>query len=412
MSTPRQDELARLTERLALRGIDARGVMNRLKGQTVELPSWAFACAGTRFGPVIHPGAAVTIEEKLADAAQVHRVTGIAPSVAVHVLWDFPNGLADCSVVKECAQNLGMRIGAINPNVFQHQNFVHGGSICNADHEIRWQAIEHMRESVAIGQELGSSLLSLWFADGTNYPGEGNFRVRFRNAIESLREVYDVMPTDMGMLIEYKPFEPGFYHTDIPDWGTAYAMCQRLGDRANVLVDLGHHLPGHNIEHTVGTLIELERLGGFHFNDHRYADDDLTVGSCNPYQLFLVFHELVKAEGRPNANPPIAYMVDQADQTKPRIPALVQTVTRLQSMLAKALCVDLRELEKMQAIHDVIGAEEILCSAFNTDVEPLLIAVREEMGLAPDPLRAFMESGYLSKIVAERGMRQGAGLGT
>jgi len=287
-----RDDYRRLQERLAARGIDVARVKERLKAQEIETPSWGYADSGTRFGVFPQAGAAVTIFEKLADAAQVHRHTGIAPLVATHVLWDMAD---DPDAVVQRARELGVRIGSINPNCFQDRDYWFG-SITSRDAATRRKAVDHMLDSVELGKRFGSDVLSLWFADGTDYPGQGDFRQRKRWAEESLKTVYARMPSNMRMLVEYKPFEPGFYHTDLADWGMAYTMAKKCGNRAYVLVDLGHHLHGQNIEHLVAYLLDEGMLGGFHFNNRKYADDDLTVGSINPYELFLIYHELAKAE--------------------------------------------------------------------------------------------------------------------
>lgn len=399
-----------LAEKIAARGVDVDKVKARLKSQHIETPSWGFADSGTRFGAYKQAGSAVTVEEKVADAAQVHKYTGVAPTVAVHVLWDFPNGLADVGNLDSYARSLGVRIGAINPNVFQGREYAFG-SITNDDPSVRKMAVDHMLDSIEIGKKLGSEILSLWFADGTDYPGQGDFRRRKHYVEECLKTVYDAMPPGMRMLIEYKPFEPAFYHTDLADWGMSYVFANKCGPNAHVLVDIGHHFQGQNIEHIVSFLIDEGRLGGFHFNNHKYADDDLTAGSINPYELFLVYNELVKAEDAPNHNPPIAYTVDQAHVTKDKIDAMIQTIMHIQTAYAKAMCVNRKKLAEAQLDKDIVTAENCLQEAFNTDVEPLLKVVREEMGLDPNPLEAFRASGYWAKVSRERGFRSGAGLG-
>ncbi len=401
-------EFELLAEKLEARGLDVEKIKTRLKNQKIETPSWGYSNAGTRFGTFKQDGAAITIEEKVADAAQVHKFTGVAPTVAVHVLWDFPNGLDDCKNLKSYAESLGVKIGAINPNVFQDQVYAFG-SITSEDPAVRKKAIDHMIDSIEIGKMVGSDVLSLWFADGTDYPGQGDFRRRKQYATESLQTVYNAMPENMRMVLEYKPFEPGFYHTDIADWGMSYNICQKCGDRAHVLVDLGHHLQGTNIEHIVAFLLDEERLGGFHFNNHKYADDDLTVGSINPYELFLIYNELVKAEDTPNNNPPVAYMVDQCHISKQRMDAMIQTVEHIQTAYAKALCIDRHRLYAAQLANDIVSAECCMTEAFNTDVSPLLKVVREEMGLDPNPLEAFRASGYWEKVCKERAGRKGGG---
>lgn len=408
MSSDWKAEYDLLVGKLAARGVDIEKIKARLKSQQIETPSWGYADSGTRFGAYKQPGSAVTIEEKIADAAQVHKFTGIAPAVAVHVLWDFPNGLADADSLANYAKSLGVAIGAINPNVFQDREYAFG-SITNENPKVREMAVVHMIDCVEIGKKLKSNTLSLWFADGTDYPGQGDFRRRKKYAEESLKKVYAAMPEGMRMLIEYKPFEPAFYHTDFGDWGMSYSFANKCGPNAHVLVDLGHHLPGQNIEHLVSFMIDEERLGGFHFNNHRYADDDLTAGSVNPYELFLIYNEIVKAEDAPNGNPPIAYMVDQAHVTKSKIDAMIQTIMNIQRTYAKAMCVDRAKLYKAQLAEDIVTAESCLQDAFNTDVEPLLRVVRKEMGLDPDPLEAFRASGYWDKVSKERGIRTGSG---
>lgn len=407
MPTLDEQAYALLAERLHGRGLEVEPVSAALKKQVIETPSWGYADSGTRFGVFAQPGAAVTIAEKLADAAQVHRHTGIAPQVAVHVLWDLPDAAAVESV-PATAESLGVRIGSINPNVFQDREYWMG-SFANRDAAARRKAVRHCVDSVEIGKQLNSRVLSLWFADGTDYPGQDDIRDRKRRFEECLAEVYGAMPEFMTMLVEYKPFEPGLYHTDIADWGMSYLLCRKLGDRARVLVDLGHHLPGTNIEHIVATLLDERLLGGFHFNNRKYADDDLMVGSINPYEFFLIYNELVKEELGPRGNPPVEYMVDQGFNTKRKIPGMIQTVLMIQSTYAKALCVDRKSLAEAARNGDVVTAEQCLLDAFNTDVEPLLRRVRAEMGVPEEPLKAYLGSGYQERIERERGIRAGAG---
>jgi L-rhamnose isomerase / sugar isomerase len=395
-----------LAEEIQSRGVDIDKVKARLKAQEIETPSWGYSDSGTRFGSYKQPGSAVTIEEKIADAAQVHKFTGVAPRVAVHVLWDFKGD--DFASTSKCAEENGIAIGAINPNVFQDREYAFG-SVTNSDPAVRKKAVDHMLYSIEIGKALGSDSLSLWFADGTDYPGQGDFRARKNWAEESLRTVYSAMPPGMRMLIEYKPFEPAFYHTDFGDWGMSYSFAEKCGPNAHVLVDLGHHFNGQNVEHIVAFLLDEERLGGFHFNNHKYADDDLVVGSVNPYELFLIYCELVKAEENPNGNPPVAYMIDQSFVTMSKIEGMIRTVTGIQSAYAKAMLVDRKKLLEAQLAHDVLSAEQCMQDAFNTDVEPLLKIVREEMGLDVNPLQAFKASGYVEKVQKERGTRSGAG---
>ncbi|MCL4514541.1 MAG: L-rhamnose isomerase [Firmicutes bacterium] len=370
----------------------------------VETPSWGYGNAGTRFQVFAHPGAARNIFEKLADAAQVHRLTGICPTVAVHIPWD---KVEDYSALHAEAEKLGVKIGAVNPNLFQEPEYMLG-SLCHAGRAVRRKAADHLLECVRIAREVGSPAISLWLADGTNYPGQGHFRRRRQWLAEALEEVYAAMPEGMRLLIEYKPSEPGFYHTDIADWGSAYVLAAHLGPRAQVLVDLGHHPQGVNVEHIVATLLGEGRLGGFHFNDRKYADDDLIAGSSNPYQLFLIFNELVDAAQ--DADPAVAacaagvaYMVDQSHNIEPKIPAMIRSVLNIQTALAKALLVDRQALAAAQDRGDVLAAEAMVRDAFETDVRPLLAQFRAEQGLPEDPLAAYYASDYPRRIATERG---------
>jgi L-rhamnose isomerase/sugar isomerase len=376
----------------------------RLERFTIETPSWAYADTGTRFGKFLQDAAATTIEEKLADAAEVHRYTGCCPNVAVHVLWDFPGG-CDPQAIARRAEELGVRIGAINPNVFQDQCYK-WGSVANRDPAIRQRAMQHILDSIAIGHQVGSRVLSLWFADGTNYPGQASIRERKRWFQAALCEVHNALPADMSMLIEYKPFEPAFYHTDIADWGMAYVLAKHAGPRAKVLVDTGHHLPGANIEHIVAFLLDEQMLGGFHFNDRKYADDDLTMGSIDPYQLFRIFYEIAAAERAAGRDLDIAYMIDQSHNLKPKIEAMIQTVMTAQEHFAKALLVDHAALARAQRGEDLVLAENILRDAYLTDVRPLLAEWRQSRKLPPSPLQAFRESGYAERVAKERGPRK------
>ncbi|HUW57404.1 MAG TPA: TIM barrel protein [Planctomycetota bacterium] len=397
-------------------------VRKTLAAFEIETPSWGYANTGTRFGKFLQASAAVTLEHKIQDAAEVHRLTGVAPRMAVHVLWDFPDGF-DAKVVK-LAQEHGLRIGAINPNVFQDQCYKLG-SFCNPEAKVRRRAIRHCLDSVEIGRQTKSGILSLWFADGTNYPGQDDIVRRKHHMAEGLAEVYAAMPDFMTMLIEYKPFEPAAYHTDIPDWGTAALLARACGDRAKVLVDTGHHLQGTNVEQIVAILLDEGLLGGFHFNDRKSADDDLTAGSIAPYQLFLIFDQIVAARARGTGPRPtesacsaptrgarsagIATMIDQSHNLKPKVEAMVQTVVNIQTLYAKALLVNREKLAKAQAAGDIVDSEECLRRAFFTDVEPLLTQVREQMGVPADPLSALRESGYIEKCAVERKADAGDG---
>jgi len=380
-------------------------IIRRLARFAVEVPSWGFADTGTRFGKFLQDAAAIDLNDKLADAGCVHRFTGITPTVAVHVLWDFPEGF-DPAVVK-LARRHGVRIGAVNPNVFQDQCYKYG-SVCNRDRAIRRRAVRHMLESVAIGQAAGSRYLSLWFADGANYPGQADVRQRKRWATAALKKVHQAMPPAMTMLIEYKPFEPAAYFTDFFDWGSSLLFAKAAGPRAKVLVDTGHHLPGCNVEQIVAWLLEERMLGGFHFNDRKYADDDLTVASIDPYQAFRIFHEIAAYERDSGRDLDIAWMVDQSHNIKPKVQAMIQTVCRIQELFAKALCVDRAALAAAQRKEDTVAAEEILRGGFTADVSPLLRAVRRRLGVPADPLEAYRASGYEAAAAQDRRQRRKA----
>ncbi len=403
-----QAEYDLLARRLTDDGIDVAAAEARLKVQAVETPSWGYADSGTRFGAFRMAGAPRTVFEKFEDAAQAHRYTAIAPSVAVHIPWDAG---ADWSELSAYARALGLSVGAVNPNVFQDYDY-RLGSLGSARKSVRDKAVAHMRECVAIMDTVGSKNLSLWFADGTNFPGQGDMRARKRWFAEGLAEVYTDLKDDQRMLIEYKPFEPAFYHTDIADWGMAYAFCAGLGERAQVLVDLGHHLPGANIEHIVAFLLDEKRLGGFHFNNRKYADDDLTTGSVNPYELYLIYTELVAGENDGIAGE-VAYMIDESHTLKNKIAEMIQSLVALQTAYAKALLVNQPALAQARQAEDLVAAEEIIKSAFATDVRPLLWKVRSDLNLSDpaDPLRGFAESGYAQAKAEERGVGGGAGLG-
>jgi L-rhamnose isomerase / sugar isomerase len=390
-----------LAESLAARGVGVDRVEQRLRSQRVETPSWGYGNSGTRFKVFPQPGVPRDPFEKVADAAEVHRLTGICPSVAIHIPWD---RVEDYGELKGYAEDLGLRVGAVNPNLFQEENYKLG-SVCNPDPAVRRKATEHLLECVEIAREVGSEVLSLWFADGTNYPGQDSFVERRHRMQECLSEAYEAMPESMRMLLEYKPFEPAFYHTDLSDWGAALTMCQRLGERAEVLVDLGHHLQGTNIEHIVSLLLDEGRLGGFHFNNRKYADDDLLVGSVNPFELFLIYVELIEAEESTR----IDYMIDQAHNVEAKIEAMILSVTNLQETYAKALLVDRRALDEARRSGDVLGAHRTLLDAYATDVRPLCAKVRQDIGGAVDPIAAFEQSGYAERVAEERAEGVGAG---
>jgi L-rhamnose isomerase/sugar isomerase len=370
----------------------------------IEIPSWGFANTGTRFGKFLQAAAASTLEEKFSDAGEVHRWTGVCPTVALHVLWDLPEGTASVSEVQRLAARYGVQPGSINPNVFQDQIYKHG-SFGNPDPEVRAAALNHVLDSVEIGRRLSSRDLSLWFADGSNYPGTQNIRQRKKWFEEGLAATHARLSGNQRMLVEYKPFEPAFYHTDIADWGMALLLSKAAGPRAKVLVDTGHHYQAQNIEQIVAWLLDTDMLGGFHFNDRRYADDDLTMGSIDPYQVFRIFHEIRMFEFETGKVADIAYMIDQSHNLKGKIEAMIQTVTTAMELYSKAALVDHEKLAALQRSCDLVDAENCLRDAFATDVRPMIAEWATSKGLAADPLAGFRKSGYLERISAERGAR-------
>ena len=368
----------------------------------IEVPSWGFANTGTRFGKFSQAGAATSIEEKFADAAEVNKLTGAAPTVALHVLWDLPNGKGDVPEIQRLESRYGVRAGSINPNLFQAQEYKYG-SIANPSAEIRGNALAHLLDSVEIGRELGSRDVSLWIADGSNYPGTQSIRKRIEWMEEVLASTHAALGDNQRMLVEYKPFEPAFYHTDIADWGMAWELSRRAGPKAKVLVDTGHHLQGTNIEQIVAWLLHCDALGGFHFNDRKYADDDLTLGSIDPYQVFRIFHEILSSTSK--VVPEIAFMVDQSHNLKPKVEAMVQTVVVAQELFAKAALVDQEQLAELQQATDLVAAEELFRGAFWTDVRPVVKEWREARKLPAEPLKALKDSGYIETLSKARGAK-------
>jgi len=397
-------------------------VRSALRSQWIETPSWAYGNSGTRFKVFAQAGVPRDPYEKLDDAAQVHALTGVAPSVALHIPWD---KVDDYAALSEHAREVGLRLGAINPNVFQEDDYKLG-SVCNPDPVVRKKALAHLLECVDIMDTTGSEILSLWFADGLNYPGQDSLTARQDRLSEALHAVYERLGPQQRMLLEYKFFEPAFYATDVPDWGTSYAHCVQLGEKAQVLVDTGHHAPGTNIEFIVAFLLRQHKLGGFHFNSRFYADDDLMVGAADPFQLFRIMHEIVRADAldasAPRGTPApdrsdhaeektgshdptsanIAFMLDQCHNIEPKIPAMIRSVVNVQEATAKALLVDGHALATAQAEGDVLTANAVVMDAYNTDVRPLLRELREDMGLDPDPIGAYQRSGYQQRIESER----------
>ena len=384
----------------------ARSVAETLAAQRIELPSWAFGNSGTRFKVFAQRGVPRDPFEKVADAAQVHRFTGVAPKVSLHIPWD---RVEDYGRLAAHAAELGVAIGAINSNVFQDDDYMLG-SVTHPDPRVRRKATDHLLECVDIMDATGSAELKLWFSDGTNYPGQDDVRARQDRLADALAEVYARLGEGQRFLLEYKLFEPAFYTMDVPDWGTAFAHCLALGPKATVVVDTGHHAPGTNIEFIVAVLLRAGKLGAFDFNSRFYADDDLMVGAADPFQLFRIMHEVVSAgallppegPGADGTGLGVSFMLDQCHNIEPKIPGQIRSVMNVQEATAKALMVDRTALADAQAAGDVLGANGILMDAFNTDVRPLLRQVRAEAGRDPDPLAAYAASGYAERIVTER----------
>ena len=384
---------------------DFTTVKNTLRSLHIETPSWAYGNSGTRFKVFAQPGAATDPFGKIADAATVNRFTGCVPTVALHIPWDRVDSYDDLAAF---AAEQGIGIGAVNANTFQDPDY-RLGSVCNPDPRIRRKATDHLLECVEIAEQIGSRHLTLWFADGTNYAGQDSITARQERLAAALAETYAAMPENITMLLEYKIFEPAFYATDLPDWGTSLLHCQRLGERAQVLVDTGHHAPGTNIEMIVALLLAQGRLGGFHFNSRYYADDDLMVGAADPFQLFRIMFEIVQAGAISSG---VAYALDQCHNIEPKVAGQIRSVMNVQEATAKALLVDRHALEAAQLAGDVLGAHAALMDAFATDVRPLLAEMREDQGIDGDPIKAYIRSGYADRITAERGLNGASGWGS
>ena len=368
-----------------------------LESQTIELPSWAFGNSGTRFRVFTTAGVPRNPFEKIDDVAEVNRLTGITPRVSLHIPWD---RVEDYDALRRHAEDQGISIGTINSNVFQDEDYKLG-SLCNPDERIRAKAVAHHLECIDIMRATGSPALKIWLADGTNYPGQDSIRERQDRLADSLAQIYAALDEDQGLVLEYKFFEPAFYHTDVPDWGTSLVHCLALGERAKVVLDTGHHAPGTNIEFIVVQLLRAGRLGAFDFNSRFYADDDLVVGAADPFQLFRIMHEIVSF-GALEATSGVNFMLDQCHNLEQKIPGEILSALNVQEATAKALLVDRAALDAAQRSHDVIGANQVLMDAYSTDVRPLLGELRESQGLDPDPLAAFARSGYLARAEAER----------
>lgn len=398
-----ESEYAALARRLMSRGLDVDKVVQTIKAQVIELPSWAVANSGTRYGVFRQKGAARTIWEKIDDCAEIQRVLGICPVMASHVNWDVTDD-GRYQPVRAYAAERGLRIGTVHPNTFLGQQYKLG-SICSPVEEVRASTIDHFVDCVRITREMGSRAIGIWLADGTNYPGQDHLRSRKHRLWEGLKALHDAMDPDMTLYVEYKFFEPGFYTTDLMDWGMSFLVCHRLGPRAKVLVDLGHHGQGVNIEHIISILLDEGKLGGFHLNARKYADDDLMAGTINPLELFLIFDQIVDAALHPDTAEcaaSISYMLDQSHNIEGSMEGIIQSVMNTQTAFAKALLVDRATLGAAQSAGDVILANRTIMDAFETDVRPLLARAREEMGREPDPIAAFRAGGYLDKIAEER----------
>jgi len=395
-----EQKYALLAEDIRESGLDLDEIKRDLKAQVVELPSWAVGNSGTRYGTFRDRGAAVTIWDKIDDCAEIQRCLGVTPVMASHVCWDRTDD-GRFAPVREYAAEKGLRIGTVHPDTFSKQEF-RFGSICSPLEAVRGATKEHFKECIRMAREMGSRTIGMWVADGTNYPGQDSLAERKHRLLDGLKALYELMDDDMTMLLEYKPFEPFFYTTDVQDWGMSSLMCEKLGERAKVLVDLGHHVSGVNIEQIIATLLDERRLGGFHFNNRRYADDDLIAGTVNPLELFLIYFEIVNARLR-GVPTDITYMLDQSHNIENSLEGIIYSVMNIQTAYAKSLLVDRRALKAAQQEGDVVLCNKIVMAAFNLDVEPLLATVREEMGLSDvDPIRNHRQSGYHRKVAGLR----------
>jgi L-rhamnose isomerase/sugar isomerase len=385
-------------------------IIDTIAKYNIAIPSWALGAGGTRFGRFGFGGEPGNLEQKLDDVAIINDLTGSSNAVSLHIPWDIPK---DAGSIKAKADLLGLNFDAMNSNTFQDQegqkHSYKFGSLCHTDRSVRDQAVAHNKEVIDQGVALGSKSLTVWLADGSNFPGQLNFRRAFENTLESLKEIYAYLPEDWKMFIEYKPYEPNFYSMVIQDWGTSHMLAKDLGEKAFTLVDLGHHLPNTNIEQIVSTLITRGMLGGFHFNDSKYGDDDLSVGVIKPYQLFLIFNELVYGFENNKANNPIpAWMIDASHNLKDPLEDLIQSVEAIETAYAKALLIDQKALEKAQISNDAVAAQRILQDAFHSDVKTILAEARLRNAAAIDPVQAYREIGVRDKLIRERGMHNTA----
>jgi L-rhamnose isomerase/sugar isomerase len=394
-----------LADTLAEKGLDAEALLDKINAFQIAIPSWALGTGGTRFGRFPAGGEPRNLEEKIDDVGLIHALNRSANSISLHIPWDIPR---DVAAIHQRLSGHGLTIDSVNSNTFQDQkDQLHSykfGSLCHTQAEVRRQAVDHNIECVAYGKQLDAKVLTVWLADGSNFPGQHHFRQAYQRTADSLIEIYEAMPSDWTMLVEYKPYEPNFYSMVIPDWGTSYALCQAVGQNAHVLVDLGHHLPNTNIEQIVARLLHFGRLGGFHFNGSMYGDDDLTTGATKPFQLFLIFHELVSGmQDAAVQNPSIAWMIDASHNTKDPIEDLLQSCQNILTTYARALVVDRTKLAQAQEDNDAVLAEETLRDAFFTDVRPLVAEAIRRAGGAIDPIGAFRAEGLRQKLITERG---------
>ena len=404
--TDHEEQFNALASRLDKTGVDVESLLQKLIDFQVAIPSWALGAGGTRFGRFGYGGEPSTLEEKISDIGILHELTASSGAISLHIPWDIPK---DVNAIKELADSKNILFDAVNSNTFQDQSgqeFTYKyGSLCNEDADVRAQAVEHNKEVVRIGEQLGSKSITVWLADGGTFPGQTSFRRTLDNTANSLKEIYRSMPKDWSMFIEYKPYEPNFYHTVIQDWGTSFLLANECGERAYTLVDLGHHLPNTNIENIVATLMYKGKLGGFHFNDSKYGDDDLTVGSIKPYQLFLIFNELVFGmENNEANNPDLAWMIDASHNVKDPLEDLLQSLEAILLAYAQALLIDQSTLKMAQEAQDVVFCQEILQNAYRTDVRPLLKEARRRTGAAISPILTYRALGIREDLIEKRGL--------
>ncbi len=405
LAAAHQRQFRFLADTLTQQGLDVEALLDQIAAFQIAIPSWALGTGGTRFGRFPAGGEPRNLEEKIDDVGLIHALNRSANSISLHIPWDIPS---DVAAIGQRLSGLGLTIDSVNSNTFQDQkNQAHSykfGSLCHTQAEVRRQAVDHNIECVQYGKQLGAKTLTVWLADGSNFPGQHDFRKAYDRTQQSLIEIYEAMPSEWTMLVEYKPYEPNFYSMVIPDWGTSYALCQAVGQNAHVLVDLGHHLPNTNIEQIVARLLHFGRLGGFHFNGSMYGDDDLTTGATKPFQLFLIFSELVSGiKDASVVNPNIAWMIDASHNTKDPIEDLLQSCQNILATYARALLVDRRKLEQAQGDNDAVLAEETLRDAFFTDVRPLVAEATQRAGGALDPIGLFRAEKLREKLIAQRG---------